>query len=221
MEQYRFVQWLMQFPALTVMVFLRQDLGYRLLNPLSLIGVNGFVFFSAGMMRPYKPGARATDLMVFAIVAFVLGMVQHIRRWWQLDKHNRQHSYYIGSSLFYFRWVPEFVRENRRMERFVDPVVCALIGLALLHFSHALACWLLLSAVCLRAFEHTVHEQELNRRLDMVDGLMNSEQQASVMEQYEQGPWSRPRTDQGIPTGLDEDVRKNIKRQKNQTRNRR
>src|ERR1039458_10787929 len=33
-ERYAFAQWLMQFPALTVMVFLRRDLGFRLLNPL-------------------------------------------------------------------------------------------------------------------------------------------------------------------------------------------
>jgi len=42
-ERYEFAKRLMEFPALTVMVFLRKDLGFRLLNPLRLLAVTVFL----------------------------------------------------------------------------------------------------------------------------------------------------------------------------------
>lgn len=43
MESHAFVQWAMKFPALTLMVLSRPDIGYRLLNPLTLIAVFGLL----------------------------------------------------------------------------------------------------------------------------------------------------------------------------------
>lgn len=204
----------MEYPALTLMVFLRRDIGYRVLDPLALLGVTGIVFVVSVLATPGNESARPMDLAVFAVAAFVLGMAQRIRRWWQLNKHERRHSLYIGSSPFNFEWLPDFMRRNRRVARFIDPIICTLIGLAVFHFSKFLGGWLIFSAFALRAFEFTVHCNERNRELDTVDGLMRSEYQATVIEQYEQGPWSRPRTEQGVPTGLDDDVRENIKRRR-------
>jgi hypothetical protein len=214
MEQYRFVERLMEFPALTLMVFLRRDIGYRMLNPLALLAVTGILFVGSVLATPNNAAARPVDLTVFAVVTFIFGMAQRIRRWWQLNRQERQHSYYIGSSPFDFRWLPNFMRRNRRVARFVDPIVCMLIGLALIRFSPALGGWLIFSAFALRSFEYSVHCHERNRQLDLVDGLMVSEKQANIIEQYEQGPWSRQRTEEGIPTGMDADVRENIKRRK-------
>jgi hypothetical protein len=57
-----------------------------------------------------------------------------------------QFSYYIGSSPFDFRWLPNFVRRNRRVARYFDPIFCAAIGLVLFPYSRALAMWLVFSA---------------------------------------------------------------------------
>jgi hypothetical protein len=214
MEQYRFVERIMEFPALTLMVLLRRDIGYRMLNPFALGGVTGLVFVIAVLATPGNEAARPMDLAFYAVAVFILGMAQRIRRWWQLNQNERQHSYYIGSSPFDFRWLPNFVRRNRRVARFIDPIVCMLIGLALIRFSPALGGWLIFSAFALRSFEYSVHCHKRNRQLDLVDGLVVSERQADIIEQYEQGPWSRQRTEQGIPTGMDDDVRENIKRRR-------
>ncbi len=124
-QDYYFAQWLTQFPPLTIAVILRRDIGYRLLHPLKLIAVMGAVAVIAILATPGNEDARPTDLLVFAGISFVFGMGQRIRRWWELDRNARQHSYYIGSSPFDFKWLPNFVRRNRRVARYIDPIVVA------------------------------------------------------------------------------------------------
>src|ERR1039458_5392122 len=120
-EQFEFVQWLVQFPALTVMVFLRRDLGYRLLNPLPLIGVTAILVVITVLAGPGIAEARPDDLLLFALLAFTLGAYQRLKRWRELNRNVRQHSYYLGSSPFDFPWLPVFFRRNRRIARLVDP----------------------------------------------------------------------------------------------------
>ena len=80
-EQYATAQWLMRFPALTVMVFLRRDLGYRLLNPAWLIAGTGFLFVITVLTQPHTEGANPIDLLFFALGALILGIYQRVKRW--------------------------------------------------------------------------------------------------------------------------------------------
>ena len=214
-EQYAFALWLCQFPALSVMVFLRRDLGYRLLNPLSLIAVTGLLVVVSVLAQPGNADARPVFLIVFALCFFSLGMFQRLKRWRELNRDVRQHSYYIGTSPFDFHWLPMIFRRNRRLARFIDPLFCALIGAAFIPFSHALAMWLLFSAFCLRAYEYAIHKKERHLNLDTLDGLIVSEAQAETVERFEPTPGARPQPpSSGIPTGMGQDVGEHIKRRK-------
>jgi hypothetical protein len=210
-QQYQFAKWLMRFPALTLMVYLRRDLGYRLLNPLALLATFGGLFVVAVLATPGNEAARPMDLAVFAVVGFLIGMVQRIRRWWSLNRGVQPHSYYIGSSPFSQKWLPEFLRRNRRAARFLDPIACAGLGLALLHISHALAMWLIFSAFCLRAYEFMAHDRRQNLELDITDSLIESEIQAQFFERKAHGQDASPELpDAGIPTGIGGDIKTKI-----------
>lgn len=212
-EQYAFVQWLMQFPALSVMVFLRRDIGYRLVSPLRLIAITGILFVGSVLAQPRNADAQPMFLLVFALCFFILGMFQRIKRWWEFNRAVRQHSYYIGTSRFDFHWLPAFCRRNRRIARLIDPIVCVLIGVAFFPVSHALAVWLIFSGFCLRSYEYIIHQRERNSELDMVDGLIDAERQGQTVAQFETVSNPRPRQQAtGIPTGLGPDVREHIKR---------
>src|ERR1017187_8282097 len=90
-EQYQFAQRLMEFPALTVMVFLRRDLGFRLMNPLRLLAVTGFLVVVSVFAQQGNADANPIFLLIFAGATFVLGIVQWIKSWWKLNRGIRQH----------------------------------------------------------------------------------------------------------------------------------
>jgi hypothetical protein len=214
-EQYAFAQRLMEFPALTVMVFLRRDLGFRLLNPLRLMAVTGFLVVISAFAQQGNADANPMFLLFFAVAAFVMGIVQRIKSWWSLNRGVRQHSYYIGTSLFEFDSLPDFIRRNRRFARFIDPLLCMLVGLVFYPISHALFAWLVLSGLSLRYFEYAVHERDRNLDLDTIDGLINAGRQGQTVEQFENVQDARPQQQAtGIPTGLSDDVLEHLKRRK-------
>ena len=201
----------MQYPALTLMLVSRRDIGYRLLNPFKLIAVTGLLAVIAILSMPNNEAARPIDLLIFAFVAFLSGLAQRIRRWWDLNRNVQGHSYYIGSSAFDFQFLPDFVRRNRRAARYLDPIIFALIGVALLPYSRALATFLVFSAFCLKGSEDLVFRNHRNRQLDLSDSIFIAEQQLKTLEQMEQtqdAPQHQP--DAGIPTGLAEDIQGHI-----------
>lgn len=211
MESYAFVQWGMKFPALTLTVFTRPDIGYRQLNPLTLLAVFGLLAVVTVLATPGNEAAHREHLLIFAGVGFVSGLVQRIRRWCDLNRGVINHSQYIGTSRFDFSWLPPFVRRNRRVARYVEPVFFAGIGLALLPYSRALAVWLIFAAFCLRGFEDQVFRRERNRDLDLMDSIIVAEEQTRVLELYEQA--NNPPQHQvspGIPAGLGGDIEGHI-----------
>lgn len=214
-QQYQQAKWLIQFPALTLMVLLRRDLGYRLLNPLVLLAVFGGLFVVAVLAMPGNEANRPTDLAVFAVAGFVIGIAQRIRRWSDLGRNAPQHSYYVGTSPFERNWLPAVFRYNRRAARFLDPFFCAGLGMALLNVSRALGMWLIFSAFCLRAHEFTLHERRRNLELDITDSLVESEIQAQFFERRANGQSTSPETPSAaVPTGLGDDIAKKLKANK-------
>jgi hypothetical protein len=217
MQNYAMAQWLMQFPALTLMVFLRRDIGYRLLNPLILMAVFGILAVVSILAMPGHEAARPVDLLIFAGLGFVAGIAQHIRRWWDRERNVRLHSYYIGTSPFEQRWLPAFFRRHRRAARFLDPLACAAIGLALLPFSRVLALWLVFSAFCLRVYEDGIFNREQKQALDIADSLIENEGQSRTIEQFSEpsAPGQTPPAEAGVPTGIGADIYEQVKRRKN------
>lgn len=209
LENFAFAKWLTQFPALTLMVLLRRDIGYRLLNVGVLTAVFGLLAVVTVLATPGNQAANTTPLLVFAGIGYFNGIAQKIRRWRSMNRGIVIHSYYLGSSPFAFCWLPDFMLRNRRVARFGDPIICAIIGLALFPFSHALSVWVTFSAFCLRAYEHQIFQRELHRGFDFEDSIIEAE---IVIEQQNPTPnSSQNQESSGIPSGLGNDIKSKIR----------
>jgi hypothetical protein len=214
-QRYAQAKWLTQMVSLFVIPLLRWDVGFRLLNPLRLLAVNGVVAVLAVLYQPGNEEACPLALALFAVVSFCAGIGQWIHRWLQLRQPGHQHSEYIGSSIFRFRFLPAFLHRQRRIERFIDSLACILAGLIVWPLSPALAGYLGFAGFCLRAYEYQIFERELNRDLDLADGLRMAEYQSSVVEHYEGTPAAnQPASRSRLATGIGDDLRAQVKRNK-------
>ena len=208
LENYAFAKWLTQFPALTLMVILRRDMGYRLLNIGALTAVFGLLFLGTMLAFPSNDPAKTVPLLIFAVLGYLNAIAQKIRRWRDWNRGIVIHSYYLGSSPFDFSWLPDFMRRNRRVARYGDPIICAIIGLALFPFSHALSIWIVFSAFCLRAYEHQIFQRELHRGFDFEDSVIEAE---IVIEQQNTTANQPEQESAGIPSGLGNDIKSKIR----------
>jgi hypothetical protein len=213
-QKYADAVWLARFPALTILTLLRKDLGYRILSPLALFAVNGILALVAILAMPGSHDGGPLALLLFAILSFLSGMSQRFKKWREWNRNVRSHSYYLGSSPFNFKWLPEFCRQNGRVERFFDPIVCALVGLVLLPSLPALALWIGFSSACLRVFEHAVFMRERNRDMDIFDSIAISQHVALVIEPTEHTTAKGQPPQQGIQVGLGPDIAEKIKLRK-------
>jgi len=214
-QQFEIASWLTKFPALTIMPFLRNDVGYRLLNPLHLFVMNGTLAFAAWFFDLSYPTANWVDLFMFACASFLLGLIQRQRRFWDYQRGKAQHSYYIGTSGWEFLPFPRFIRRHRLLARFADPLSCAAAGVFLLPVSCVLGCWLIFSSMCLHIFEETVRRKERNENMDMMDSLVASQVHTQTVEHFEQ-PQESPKRQPSIavPTGIGADIRGKIRSRK-------
>jgi len=197
------------------MLFLRRNIGYRLNDPLSLLGVTVVMFLFSGLARntPY-----AELLQIFAVLVFFVGLMERGKRWKEFRSGERRHSYYVGDSFLESAWMPAFLRRERRIPRFVDPAVAAITGLVVWNVCPALGLWLTFSGLCLRFFEDAVYRKQIERDMDLVDSMIESEIQEEVIEQYSvriHNPTDRPVN--GIPTGCSADIQKTILRRTKRT----
>jgi hypothetical protein len=199
------------YPALTVMVFLRRDLGYRLVNPQWLIVVTVVEIIISIIIPPTNNHVNA--LFIFAIIALITGMGQRLKRWREFNRGLKQHSFYIGTSYFDFPWMPLFLRKNRRIPRKIDPLVCVIVGVILLPYFTGLGLWLLIAGLCLYGFERDVHRMERNQTLDMVDSIITSEVQSDTVQTFEEntGP-TQERPAPAVPSGLGNDIHDTLKK---------
>lgn len=214
-QKIEIIKWLMRFPALTVMVFLRRDLGYRLVNPFHVLIACVSAAFTAMFVQSYNRTASLNGFFQFLVVVFVFGMAQRIRGWRQINRGICLHSYYIGTSPFDRPWMPAFCRRNRRIARFIDPIFCIVIGLPFLDHYPAIALWIAFAGMCLRAFEDVVFRKERNTTLDTMDGLIVAGVQGQTVDTYQNPLATSPKQQTaGIPTGLAPDIREHMKRRR-------
>ena len=218
-DQVQAVNGIIRYGSLTLIVIMRRDIGYRYLNPFRLFGTAFAMLIVAGMgqSQTNRPG----DLAAFAICMLAAGLCRKFVCWRQIGKRDQQHSYYIGDSHFQFRWLPQFISRNRRVERFFDPLFCFTIGLVIGVFSHALGLWIIVSALCLRLLEYRAWQQVVCMQLDVADSMIYAEYQSDAVERFS-NPSPPTETKQGgasgISTGLDDDIHEKIKRKKTNQR---
>ena len=212
-ESYAFAKWLPHIVALTVMVLMRKNIGFRLLSPLKLLAVNCLLAVIGIMAQPGNEDARPIALTIFAVVSFCGGIAQRFHRWRELGQPHSPHSEYVGDSPFDWQFLPAFMRRNSRMGRFADPIACVCAGFLMFNLSHALGGYLIFAGLCLRLYGHQVFERQRNRDLDLSDGLIIAQYQSEVVEQYEGSTTPQPgQARPGIPTGLGADLKANLQR---------
>jgi hypothetical protein len=212
-EQIDIIRRLSLFPAITVMVFIRRKIGFRLMNPTWLIILTLIIF-----IFPDLPGgihAPTDSLMKFyALVMLALGLFHRSRRWRELCRGERWHTYSPGISYLEFLPLPRFLKANRRVSRFFDPALVVIIGLMVFAVSKPLGVWIILSAFFLYVFEQDIYEKQLARDLDILDGMVSAEVQAETVKLFEgkqpEGIQRPLAETAGIPTGLAPDIHRQI-----------
>lgn len=216
-EKAKIIQALALFPAITVMVFIRHKLGFRMMKPIWLVIMTTIILVmsavAGGVAKPF-----ASLFVIYALTMLGLGLYQRYLRWGDLAKGERWHTYSPGVSYLEMLPIPPFFLIKRRVYRFLDPLACALIGLLLALLSHALGAWVLFSSLALYIYEQALYERMLEQDLDILDGLVAAEVQSEVAQHYE-GPQSDEKQMQleqtaGIPTGVAPDIHRQVELRK-------
>jgi hypothetical protein len=172
------MQFFLMFPSNSVIVFLRSNLGYRLMKPwvfgviflfLWLAGIGGLAAFSfAGGSGNGGSSGGTLPLLCFALGLGGLAIF-HRRRGWKMvfSKTNPLHTMSRGDShlVKVLPMVPEWI-----IQRYVEPFLVMVLGLLMLRFQWTiLGLWFMLSGLCLAAIEAFVLEAAINAMLDPLD----------------------------------------------------
>lgn len=204
------MQGLASYPAMTAMLFLRRGMGHRFLSPAGIFVTAFGIFLVAEFARdtPYYDA-----LQIFALLVLVGGLAERGLRLREFKRGIYQHSQYIGDSRL-AAWFPESMRRDRRIERFVDPLVWMALGVGAYQFSPALGGWMVFSGMCLRVFEAAVYQRRQERNVDLIDGLIEAQDQQETIEQLIQPAAPPPpafNQSEAIPTGFGPDIEQRVK----------
>ena len=212
MEKLNRWEWLVWLPALSVVCFSRKNIGFRLLHRGYISGVTAIMFLLA-MFAPTRQDALA--LMFWATFVFIIGFWNLFKRWREFNRGVKQHSYFLGTSNWNKRWLPAFIRQNRKVERFFEPCLIFIAGATcLLPFTAPLGLWLMFAAICLAVIEAQTWSTWRRAQMDMVDNLVHAEFQSETVEKFEQAPARQQRQEAPIATGLGDDIARKIQQKK-------
>jgi hypothetical protein len=220
-EKMKIVQYLSILPAITIMVFIRRRIGFRMLKPSRLIGMAMFLWFindlsNINFLIFHPAGFWFSE---FPLVMLIFAFFQRWRRWSELCKGVRWHTLSPGISYFELLPLPAFLTAHRRIYRFLEPFSVFIFAMFFgVFFSEALARWFAISAFFLFIYEQTLFEKQLDRDLDILDGLVAADVQAETVEHFAgPQPEEKQRTLQdtaGIPTGVAFDIHRQIEKRR-------
>jgi hypothetical protein len=212
------------FPALTLMVFMRQRVGFEKLSTGSLFGMafmlyvlNAIGNFHISIPVAGTIGAQreTVSLAVFAGAFLIAGLWQRHLRWKDLLRGELWHTFTNGIS--YFEFLP--IRLDL-VYRVADPLIGLLAGLVMRHLGFGgLGLWVMWSALCLRLVEERLYEMRLREELDRHNGIVEARVQADSMTHWEGHGKEPPRARSlretgGIPTGTDASLEAQIAKRK-------
>ena len=217
-EKMQIVQNLAAYPALTMLVFIRRKVGYRMLKPSRLITMAFVLKFIDGLTYLIPFASPAGEIFAkFPLVMLAFGFFQRWRRWKELCGGERWHTYSPGISYFELLPLPAFLTTHRRIYRFVEPF-CLFIGSMFIgiFFSQGLGRWVFFCSFCLFIYEQALYEKQLDRDLDVLDGMIAAEVQGETVE-YFSGDQSEAKERSieetgGIPTGVAFDIHRRIEK---------
>ena len=210
--------WLADILALSVHMFIRRKIGYRVADPVILIVLFLLMFFGpdailiplgwiTGVRILYLPQAQIA-FAIFGLAMVSLGLFHRFRHW-QHIKRAEQNTWMTtsrGVSHFEFLPIPQHITY-----RFVDAGVCFFVGWLI--SGEWLGYWVMASAVCFMLVENQSYNSQLNHTLDMLDSMIAARAQARLIEFYKPESneirLSRSET-AGLPTGIARDVERLI-----------
>jgi hypothetical protein len=207
------IQRMILCPAMGVAIWLRPDMGARVIS--QNVGVAGLIMILFSIFL-----APSLDKFLFFYGGWataLIGLCRRFQRWREHHKGIRTHSYYLGSSELSFRWLPRFIRKDRRFERNLEWMVIGVAGALLLPYAEYFGFALMIAGFCLGTIEHAVFFREYNERMDLVDGMVKSEIQTEDVDHFtDHAPGQAHRTFQSgaMPTGLGADIAHKIKRRR-------
>ena len=204
-EKIERVQWLCLFPALTVMVLLRRNIGIRLFGG----GAAVMLLLLFCLAQGTGDGISGPLFFVHACVFLFCGGRQCAKRWREFRRGGGVHSRYIGDSVFE-RWPwPNFMRRERRICRYVEPGITFALGLLLMSACPLFGMWIALCGLCLRLFEGVVYRREIERQMDMADSIIESDMHAETVSRLlnHADQAESPITSSSIATGNAADTR--------------
>jgi hypothetical protein len=220
-EKMRIVQWLSFFPALTLMAFTRQRLGFRVLKPTNLIGITMVIWVIQGICNMNILIFHTVDgvFSAFPWVFLAAGFWQRRQRWQELRNGQCCHTYSSGISfLERIPFLPAYFKDQRRLYRWGEPVLLFFLSMGVgILLSQGLARWMALSAIAMAIYEQNAYDRQLERDLDILDSLVESEVQTLTVKHFtesklgEQG-LSLEQSAGVVSTGAAYDIKKQIER---------
>jgi hypothetical protein len=212
------------FPAITVMVFIRQKVGFRLCRPTWLI-----VLTSIMLMVPvvFKTAAAPFGFVmpIYAITMLCLGVWHRKQRWEDFGSGVLWHTYSPGISyLEMLPFMPSFCKSRDRVRRFLDPAAISIIALLVgVLLNRALGGWLMFSALALFIYEQNLYTKHLAGIMDTYDAMCCAKAQEKIVEFLEgdHSPEQQCSIEDtvGIPTGIAPDIALNVENFQNQGKN--
>lgn len=200
------------FFATPVLIFIRRKPGYRFLNPIQILVMFFLLSLLSGATEASGEAAAFAISLIFAWATLIVGLIKRRARWQEIKRGVAWHTRSRGVS-----WLTGILPFSDSMiKRYFDPLAILAVGLLSLTFDRYLGYYLIFAAFCLFLFEAWDYEQSLNKMLDMLDNLVDSEVMTENVEYYAQPQVSqRPVLETaGIPTGIAPDIEVHIQRRR-------
>ncbi len=209
--------------ALTVIVFMRRGVGWRVLTLGSLYGMAAVLYILQGIGNYHVSiplvgvvGAhhQTVSLKIFGLVFLAVGLWQRRVAWKELVRGGTSDTTYsLGESHFEFLPVKKSI-----LYRVIDPAITFLMGLCLHRLGFiGLSLWFIFASVCWRLLEQHRYERQLDEHLDGRDRLIEAEVLAMAAEHWQRGAMDTktggPHPD-AIATGVDSILEAEIARRK-------
>src|ERR1700691_4771807 len=149
------------FPAITVMVFIRRKIGFRMMKPTWLV-ILTIIMLLVPVIFKAAAAPFGFLMAIYALAMLGLGLWQRWQRWCELCRGERWHTFSPGVLYLETLPLPPFFKSHRRVNRFLDPAAVAIIALIIgIVLSHGLGIWLMFSAFFFYVYEQNLYEKQL------------------------------------------------------------
>ena len=167
----------------SLLVFLRQDIGVRLLMRRRFVVLAALLIGVAYIQTPFD-----RSLTLFAVCVVILAFFHRARHMWRIKRGTPEwHSYDTGRSLLFgFLPLPRFF-----VQGVLEPAICGALGWWLAQRSNAtfyLGWWLVLSSMTLSSLENTIRVARRESLFDLGDTFVESEHFARRAEAFTNRP---------------------------------